>query len=56
MSYRRFPFLGFKVLTDEEAESYDLDTNFKYRALVFEWFDFAILLLGAGKLKDTDGN
>ena len=56
MKYRYFPFLGFKTLSDEEADLFDLDLDFTYKALLFEWFDFSILLLALGTLRNTNAD
>lgn len=53
---RYFPWLGFKNLTDEEAEFYGLDTDYAFKALCFEWGPLYMLVWGWGKLKETDGN
>ena len=54
--FRYLPFLGFKTLTDDEAYDFDLDLDFKYKAILFEWLDYSILLFAVGKLKDANAD
>lgn len=54
--FRYLPFLGLKPLTDDEAYDFDLDLDFKYKALLFEWLDPGILLFAVGKLKDSNAD
>lgn len=49
-----FPFLGFKTLTDEDVEMYDLDPDYEYKGFVFEWLGLCILWYAKGTLKESD--
>lgn len=56
LKMRIIPWLGIKKLTDEDVVEYDLDTQYDYKALVFEWGPIFFLIWGRGVLKDSDGN
>lgn len=44
--FRWFPFLGWKVLSEEEVEQLELDPYFRWKALTFEWLHFGLVLVG----------
>lgn len=46
MKFRWFPFLGFKTLTDDEKDAYDIPRQLTCKALTFEWLYLQIMLIG----------
>lgn len=57
MKYRYFPWLGFKTLTTDEIDLYELDHRYSYKALVFEWLSLHLLIVArASLIKDTDAS
>lgn len=54
--FRYFTFLGIKTLTPDEVDLFDLDYDFTYKALLFEWLDYSILLFAVGKPKDSNAD
>ena len=54
--FRYFPFLGICTLSDEEVDLFALSHDMKYKALLFEWLDYSILLFAVGRLKDTNAS
>lgn len=46
MKFRWFPFLGFKTLTDEEKDVYEIPRYLTVKALTFEWLYLQIILVG----------
>lgn len=54
--FRYFPFLGIRTLSADEVYLFDLGSDFTYKALLFEWLDYSILLFAVGKPKDTNAS
>lgn len=56
IDFRWFPFLGFKTLSAEENELYDIPADRVCKALVFEWLWLQVIIAGKVYMKDDDGN
>ena len=56
INFRWFPFLGFKTLSAEENELYDIPVDRVCKALVFEWLWLQVIITGKVYMKDDDGN
>lgn len=53
MKFRWFPWLGFKTLTDEEKDVYEIPRHLTVKALTFAWAYLNVILVG--KVFDPNG-